>query len=89
MDTLNINSLLLKFISNNKLSFFFYLLFTMFEYPLIYIYIPEYYGKVINSFKDKSSRRSSTDTSKYLPFYITRTRSSTFGSPKNWSSFRS
>jgi ABC-type multidrug transport system fused ATPase/permease subunit len=54
MDTLNINSLLLKFISNNKLSFFFYLLFTMFEYPLIYIYIPEYYGKVINSFKDKS-----------------------------------
>ena len=26
----------------------------MLEYPLIYIYIPEYYGKVINSFKDKS-----------------------------------
>jgi ABC-type multidrug transport system fused ATPase/permease subunit len=54
MDTLNINNLLMNFISNNKLSFFFYLLFTMLEYPLIYIYIPEYYGKVINSFKDKS-----------------------------------
>lgn len=54
MDTLNINNLLIKFISNNKSSFFFYLLFTMLEYPLIYIYIPEYYGKVINSFKDKS-----------------------------------
>ena len=54
MDTLNINNLLIKFISNNKLSFLFYLLFTMIEYPLIYIYIPEFYGKVINSFKDKS-----------------------------------
>jgi ABC-type multidrug transport system fused ATPase/permease subunit len=54
MDTLNINNLLIKFISNNKSSFFFYLLFTMLEYPIIYIYIPEYYGKVINSFKDKS-----------------------------------
>ena len=54
MDTLNINNLLIKFISNNKTSFFFYLLFTMLEYPIIYIYIPEYYGKVINSFKDKS-----------------------------------
>ena len=54
MDTLNINKLLIEFISNNKKSFFFYLLFTMLEYPLIYIYIPEYYGKVINSFKDKS-----------------------------------
>lgn len=54
MDTLNINSLLLKFISNNKLSFAVYLLFTMIEYPIHYIYIPEFYGKVINSFKDKA-----------------------------------
>jgi ABC-type multidrug transport system fused ATPase/permease subunit len=54
MDKLNINNLLINFIFNNKISFFFYLLCTMVEYPVIYIYIPEYYGKVINSFKDKS-----------------------------------
>ena len=57
MDTLNINSLLLNFISSNKTAFFFYLLFTMIDYPLQYIYIPEFYGKVINSFKDKSQSK--------------------------------
>jgi len=54
MDTLNINNILAKFIGTNKLLFIVYFLFTMIQYPIIHIYIPEYYGKVINSFKDKS-----------------------------------
>ena len=54
METLNINNILSKFIGSNKLLFLVYFIFTMIQYPLIYIYIPEYYGKVINSFKDKT-----------------------------------
>jgi ABC-type bacteriocin/lantibiotic exporter with double-glycine peptidase domain len=54
MDGLNIHSILLSFIENNLVVFLFYLLVTLFLYPLHYIYIPEYYGKVINSFKDKN-----------------------------------
>ena len=52
METLNINNVLTKFIGNNKILFFLYFLFTLLMYPVIFIYIPEYYGKVINSFKD-------------------------------------
>lgn len=54
METLNINNILSKFIGNNKILFLVYFIFTMLQYPIVYIYIPEYYGKVINSFKDKS-----------------------------------
>ena len=54
METLNIHNILSKFIGNNKVLFFLYFLFTLLVYPIIFIYIPEYYGKVINSFKDKS-----------------------------------
>jgi hypothetical protein len=32
-----------------------YFAFTFLQYPIHDIYIPEYYGKVINSFKDKNS----------------------------------
>ena len=53
METLNIHDLLISFIKDNKLLFIGYFLFTLIEYPIHYLYIPEYYGKVINSFKDK------------------------------------
>uniref|UniRef100_A0A6C0JJK7 ABC transporter domain-containing protein n=1 Tax=viral metagenome TaxID=1070528 RepID=A0A6C0JJK7_9ZZZZ len=49
---INIHNLLINFILDNKIKFLIYLLFTIVEYPVHYIYVPEYYGKVINSFKD-------------------------------------
>lgn len=49
---INIHKLLINFITDNKIKFLIYLLFTIVEYPVHYIYVPEYYGKVINSFKD-------------------------------------
>ena len=55
MDKLNIHNLLITFISNNKLLFVFYILILIIQYPIFYIYIPEYYGKVINSFKDNNT----------------------------------
>jgi len=51
---LDIHSILLSFVEKNSILFVFYLLVTVVLYPLHYIYIPEYYGKVINSFKDKN-----------------------------------
>ena len=54
MDTLNIHELLLTFITNNKILFFCFFLFTFLEYPIHYIYIPDFYGRVINSFKDNN-----------------------------------
>jgi len=54
MSGLNIHSILLSFIEKNSIVFIFYLSVTVILYPLNYIYIPEYYGKVINSFKDKN-----------------------------------
>jgi len=52
MNELNINNLLITFIKNNIILFALYFFITMIQYPLHYIYIPEYYGKVINTFKD-------------------------------------
>lgn len=52
---LNIQHILLSFMMKNWALFAFYLIITVILYPLHYIYIPEYYGKVINSFKDKNS----------------------------------
>ena len=49
---INIHKLLIDFIIDNKIKFLIYLLFTIVEYPVHYIYVPDYYGKVINSFKD-------------------------------------
>jgi len=55
METLNIHTLLIHFIKNNMFLFTIYFLFTFLQYPIHDIYIPDYYGKVINSFKDKNS----------------------------------
>jgi ABC-type multidrug transport system fused ATPase/permease subunit len=52
MEKLNIHNLLLSFIKSNVVLFSLYFVLTLFQYPIHYIYIPEYYGKVINSFKD-------------------------------------
>ena len=51
---LNIHELLLTFVSSHKLLFIFYFLNTLILYPLHHILIPDYYGKVINSFKDNN-----------------------------------
>ena len=56
METLNIHSLLFTFIRNNVFVFIIYFLFTFFQYPIHDVYIPEFYGKVINAFKDKDSK---------------------------------
>jgi ABC-type multidrug transport system fused ATPase/permease subunit len=53
MGLLDIHSLLFSFIGSNKILFIFYFLATLILYPLHHILIPDYYGKVINSFKDK------------------------------------
>jgi ABC-type multidrug transport system fused ATPase/permease subunit len=55
METLNIHTLLLTFIKNNAFLFAIYFIFTFLQYPIHDIYIPDYYGRVINSFKDKTS----------------------------------
>lgn len=52
MEKLNIHNLLITFIKSNIVLFSLYFVLTLFQYPIHYIYIPEYYGKVINSFKD-------------------------------------
>ena len=49
---ISIHELLFKFMYTYKFTVFFYLLFTIINYPLQNIYIPDYYGKVISSFKD-------------------------------------
>ena len=54
METLNIHTLLLSFMKNNIFLFTIYFLFTFLQYPIHDIYIPDFYGKVINSFKDKN-----------------------------------
>ena len=55
MDTLNIHNLLFTFIKNNILQFMMYFLFTLLQYPIHDVYIPEFYGKVINAFKDNTT----------------------------------
>ena len=52
---ISIHELLIQFIYTHKIKFILYFLFTIISYPLQNIYIPEYYGKVISSFKDKSN----------------------------------
>ena len=49
---ISIHELLIQFIYTHKIKVFFYFLFTIISYPLQNIYIPDYYGKVITSFKD-------------------------------------
>ena len=57
MDLLNIHQLLYIFISKNKILFLVYMIVTVLLYPIHYIVIPDYYGMVINSFKDKKENR--------------------------------
>lgn len=52
MDLLNIHQLLYIFITKNLLLFIVYMTVTILLYPIQYITIPDYYGMVINSFKD-------------------------------------
>ena len=52
---ISIHELLIQFMYTHKIKAFFYILFTVISYPLQNIYIPDYYGKVISSFKDGSN----------------------------------
>jgi len=70
MEKLNIHNLLLSFIKSNVVLFSLYFVLTLFQYPIHYIYIPEYYGKVINSFKD-NKQAEFKEYIKYLTgFYL-------------------
>jgi hypothetical protein len=53
-DGLDIHQMLFSFIGSNKLIFIFYFLNTLILYPIHHVLIPDYYGKVINSFKDNN-----------------------------------
>ena len=68
MEKLNIHNLLITFIKSNIVLFSLYFLLTLFQYPIHYIYIPEYYGKVINSFKDNKQAEFKNNI-KYLTGY--------------------
>jgi ABC-type multidrug transport system fused ATPase/permease subunit len=70
MELLNINQLLMDYIKNNKVIFIAYILITVLLYPIQYIGIPDYYGMVINSFKDKSNNNFSYYIKILLLFYI-------------------
>ncbi len=54
MDLLNIHHLLFDFIKKNIITFVSYMICTVVLYPIHFVMIPDYYGMVINSFKDKS-----------------------------------
>ena len=49
---ISIHELLFQFIYRYKFTFFFYIAFTALLYPFQNILLPDYYGKVINSFKE-------------------------------------
>ena len=51
---LDIHQMLFSFIGSHKLIFVFYFLNTLILYPIHHVLIPDYYGKVINSFKDNN-----------------------------------
>jgi len=53
-DGLDIHQMLFSFIGSHKLIFIFYFLNTLILYPIHHVLIPDYYGKVINSFKDNN-----------------------------------
>ena len=57
MELLDIHKLLYEFIKDNTLIFIFYLIVSLLLYPIHYIFIPKYYGLVINSFKDKKESK--------------------------------
>ena len=51
---ISIHAILFSFIGSHKLLFIFFFLNTLILYPIHHVLIPDYYGKVINSFKDKN-----------------------------------
>lgn len=70
MELLNINQLLMDYIKNNKVIFIAYIVITILLYPIQYIGIPDYYGMVINSFKDKNKNNFSYYIKILLLFYV-------------------
>jgi len=70
MDLLNIHHILLSFVKKNWIVFIFYMIVTIILYPMHYIYIPEYYGKVINSFKDKNQSAFMNNIKWLLYIYV-------------------
>ena len=70
MELLDIHKLLITFIKDNKLLFLFYLIVSLLLYPIHYIFIPKYYGYVINSFKDKRESRFIFMVKALVFFYI-------------------
>lgn len=70
MELLDIHKLLFTFIKDNKLIFVFYFIVSLLLYPIHYIYIPKYYGYVINSFKDKNESRFIFMIKVLVTFYI-------------------
>lgn len=67
---LNIHQILFSFVTKNWMVFAFYLLVTIILYPLHYIIIPDYYGKVINSFKDNNESVFMNNVKWLLYIYI-------------------
>jgi ABC-type multidrug transport system fused ATPase/permease subunit len=51
---INIHEILFSFVGSHKILFIFFFLNTLILYPIHHVFIPEYYGKIINSFKDKN-----------------------------------
>ena len=70
MELLDIHKLLITFMKDNKLLFLFYLIVSLLLYPIHYIFIPKYYGYVINSFKDKKESRFIFMVKALVFFYI-------------------
>ena len=70
MELLDIHKLLITFMKDNKLLFLFYLIVSLLLYPIHYIFIPKYYGYVINSFKDKRESRFIFMVKALVFFYI-------------------
>lgn len=54
--TIKINDIIIDFMLKNKIIIFIWVLLTFILYPIHHVIIPKYYGLVINSFKDKSSK---------------------------------
>ena len=51
---INIHEILFSFVGSHKILFIFFFLTSLVLYPIHHVFIPEYYGKIINSFKDKN-----------------------------------
>ena len=70
MELLDIHKLLFTFMKENKVLFVFYFIVSLLLYPIHYIFIPKYYGLVINSFKDKKESKFIFMVKALVFFYI-------------------